>query len=89
MVILPPIHEQRDGHWAEVEPASIAPELMTEDEAVRYLRLDRSGVKRPTETLRRYRMLGLLRGTQVGRRVLYRRVELDAFLERQTEKNPR
>ncbi len=75
-----------DGTRSPSEPC---PELLTEDEAVRYLRLDTTGVRRPGETLERYRGMGLLRGTQVGRRLFYRRVELDAFLDRQTDANPR
>lgn len=71
------------------DPPEPAPELLTEQEAIRYLRLDKVGISNPSETLRRYRALGLLRGTQVSKRVLYRRVELDRFLERLTESNPR
>lgn len=37
----------------------------------------------------RYRAMGLLRGTQVSKSVFYRRVELDRFLERLTNENPR
>jgi hypothetical protein len=66
-----------------------APELMTESEAVRYLRIDTLQIKNPDETLRRYRDMGLLRATQVSNGLFYRRVELDRFLERQTEENPR
>ena len=67
------------------DPAQLCPELLTEEEAIRYLRLDVDGPKNPEATLRRYRDMGLLRGTQVGRRVRYRRVELDRFLEQQTK----
>ena len=65
------------------------PELLTSDEAVRYLRLDTLGISNPLETLRRYRDQGLLRGTQVSKSIFYRRIELDRFLERVTESNPR
>lgn len=68
---------------------SPAPELMTESEAIRYLRLDTINIKNPDETLKRYRDDGLLRATQVSKRLFYRRVELDRFLERLTEANPR
>ena len=71
------------------DPAQPCPELLTEDEAIRYLRLDTINIGNPSETLRRYRELGMLRGTQVSKRVMYLRVELDRFLERLTEQNPR
>lgn len=62
-----------------------APGLMTEAEAIRYLRLGEEGPSRPELTLRYYRERGLLKGTRVGRRIRYRRVELDRFLARITE----
>ena len=62
---------------------------MTESEAVRYLRLDCVDIADPSATLRRYRDMNLLRATQVSKRLFYRRVELDHFLERLTEENPR
>ncbi|MCP4250634.1 MAG: helix-turn-helix domain-containing protein [bacterium] len=61
------------------------PELLTEDEAIRYLRLDMGGPEKPELTLRYYREKGLLRGTKVGRRLRYRRVELDRLLQELTE----
>ncbi len=64
---------------------TLCPELLTEAEAIRYLRLDTVAIGDPTETLRRYRERRLLRATQVSRRLFYRRIELDRFLERQTE----
>jgi hypothetical protein len=71
------------------DPPRPCPEVLTEEEAVRYLRLDLIDVKEPTETLRYYRSKGLLRGTQIGKAVRYRRVELDRLLDRLTEQNPR
>ncbi len=71
------------------DPPAPCPELLTESEAVRYLRLDTVGIADPSATLRRYRDQGLLRATQVSKRLFYRRVELDRFLERVTEQNPR
>lgn len=65
------------------------PELLTQDEAIRYLRLDAICVEDPTTSLRYYRKKGLLRATQVGKSIRYRRIELDRFLERLTENNPR
>ena len=71
------------------DPPQPCPELLTEEEAVRYLRLDTITLKDPCETLRRYRERGLLRGTQVSKRVFYLRSELDRFLDRVTDENPR
>ena len=65
------------------------PELLTEGEAIRYLRLDTVGIAKPAESLRYYREKGLLRATQVSKRLFYRRVELDRLLDRLTESNPR
>ena len=63
--------------------------LLTEDEAISYLRLDTINIGDRAGTLRRYREQGLLKGTQVSKRVFYLREELDAFLRRQTQNNPR
>jgi len=58
------------------DPPTVCPELLTEEEAIRYLRLDVDGPEKPELTLRRYRDLGLLRGVQVGRNLRYRRIDL-------------
>lgn len=63
--------------------------LLTEDEAIAYLRLDTIDIADRRATLRRYREAGQLRGTQVSKRVFYLREELDAFLKRATQDNPR
>ena len=63
--------------------------LLTEPEAIRYLRLDTVNIANPSATLRRYREMGILRATQVSKRLFYLRQELDRFLERLTESNPR
>jgi hypothetical protein len=62
---------------------------MTEGEVIRYLRLDLIGIKDPSETLAYYRKRGLLRGTQIGKCVRYRRVEIERFLDEITNANPR
>jgi len=64
---------------------TLCPELLTEHEAILYLRLD--GDKNPSRTLKYYREKGLLRATTVGRHLLYRRLELERFLELQTVGN--
>ncbi len=61
------------------------PEVLTEEEAVRYLRLDIGGPKNPANTLRYYREKGKLKGTRIGNRVRYTRKQLDAFLDGVTE----
>jgi hypothetical protein len=67
----------------------LASNLLTEAEAITYLRLDTIDISDPAATLRRYRESGLLRGTQVSKRVFYLKDELDGFLKRLTEQNPR
>jgi len=71
------------------DPPQPCPEVMTESEVVRYLRLDLVDIKDPAETLGYYRRKGLLRGTQIGKCVRYRRIEVERFLEQITELNPR
>ena len=70
-------------------PPEPCPELLTEGEAVRYLRLDEIDIEDPANTLRYYRKKGLLRATQVGKCIRYRRVELEQLLEKLTDVNPR
>jgi len=65
------------------------PELLTDDEAIRFLRLDGINAENPANTLRYYRKKGFLRATQVGKCIRYRRIELEKLLERLTEANPR
>ena len=79
----------KDGNLVELVPAMPCPDLLTEEEALRYLRLDIIEVEHPHETLRRYRKQGLIRGTQVGKCVRYLKTELERFLSRITENNPR
>ena len=69
-------------------PQQLCPELLTAEEAVRYLRLDDAGGKNPERSLAYYRREWGLRATQIGRKLRYRRCELDRLLERLTEENP-
>jgi hypothetical protein len=71
------------------DPPTPCPTLLTEEEAIRYLRLDTINIENPSATLKRYRDMGLLRATQVSKRLFYLRTELDAFLQRLTDLNPR
>jgi len=65
------------------------PEVLTEDEAIRYLRLDLIDIKDPSGTLAYYRRRGLLKATQIGKALRYRRIELERFLDELTRTNPR
>lgn len=63
-------------------------ELLTPVEAAQYLRLDETGHHTPESacrTLTFWRDRRELRGTKYARRVWFRRIELDRFLERKTE----
>jgi len=62
------------------------PDLLTEPETIRFLRLDVDGPEKPEKTLQYYREKGLLRATRVGRRLRYQRKELLDFLDRITER---
>ena len=58
-----------------------APLVLTEPELIQLLRLDGpDGPKNPSESIRRYREKGLLRGVQIGRAVRYPLVEIQRFL---------
>lgn len=61
------------------------PEVMTEQEVIKLLRLDIDGPEDPEHTLGYYREKGLLRATRIGKRLRYWRKEILRFLERQTE----
>ncbi len=64
-----------------------APDLLTEAEAVRFLRLDTpGGPANPSRTLNYYLDRGQLRPTRLGRRNYYLRSELLEFLHRQTDR---
>lgn len=67
-----------DGH-GDFMPC---PELLTEDEAIRYLRLDVNGPRNPSSTLKYYRDQGVLRGIRIGRNLRYPRKELDHMIEK-------
>lgn len=61
------------------------PDLLTEEEAIRFLRLDIKGPKHPEMTLQYYRSEGLLQATRVGKRLRYLKSELLIFLDRLTQ----
>jgi hypothetical protein len=61
------------------------PEVLTEDETVRYLRLDLEGSSYPKQTLKYYRDKGELVAIRIGRRNRYRRRDLDDFLSKKSK----
>jgi hypothetical protein len=71
------------------QPGDPCPDLLTEEEAIRYLRLDTIDIKNPADTLRRCREMNMLRGTQISKKVFYRRSELDQLITNLTDANPR
>jgi len=60
------------------------PALLTEGEAIRYLRLDTLGRKDPSKTLQYYRERGLIKATRISNVNFYTRAALDEFVEEMT-----
>lgn len=56
------------------------PEVLTEDEAIRYLRIDKQKAD-AVKTLAYYRGQKLLKVTKIGKNLLYSRKALDEFIE--------
>jgi|GEM_PF-6212124 len=65
---------------AKSRPARETGEMLTTAQAVAYLKLSETGIRRPERSLHRYRKLGRLRGVRVGYQFLWPRSELDRFL---------
>ena len=65
------------------------PYVLTEQEAIRFIRLDLISVKNPDATLRRYRKDGLLQAVQISKAICYTRPELIKFVKKLMEQNPR
>lgn len=63
-----------NGGWQPV------PSMLTQAEAIRYLRLDAIDVKNPMQTLGYYRRKGL-KAVQVSKQILYKRADLDEFVD--------
>ena len=66
------------SYFADGRPV---PDLLTEEEAIQFLRLDIDGPKSPQATLKYYRDKGLLRPTPVGKMNRYQRKEILRFLD--------
>jgi len=71
------------GGWQPV------PSLMTEEEVVRFLRLDAEDGTDPAQTLARYRNAGQLVAIKVGRWNRYRRQDVENFLAQKSEQKQR
>jgi len=65
---------------------SPVPELLTEQEAISFLRLDTDGPTDPTRTLKHYRDKGLLHPTRIGKKLRYSKKELLSFIDLMTER---
>lgn len=68
---------------AYMPDGSIMPELLTEHEAVLFLRLDMEN--NPKRTLKYYRDKGQLRAVKIGTNLLYPKQELFSFINIATE----
>ena len=62
------------------------PDLLTQEEAIRVLRLDQLGLRFPKESLRYLRRTGQLGFVRVAGKILIPRDELTDYLERQRVK---
>ena len=65
------------------------PEILTEAEALRFLRVDSIGIKHPAETLRYYRKKYGLKGVQIGKALRFTIGELRKLVKRLMDENPR
>ena len=76
---------QKQYHAASFfQDGTPVPDLLTEQEAIRFLRLDVDGPKDPATTLEYYRTENRLKATRVGKRLRYLKSELLNFLDHQT-----
>lgn len=70
------------GGWQPV------PAMLTQVEAIRFLRLDAIDVKTPLQTLAYYRRKGL-KAVQVSKQILFKRADLNEFVDKMSVDNPR
>jgi len=64
-----------------------APEVMTQEEAIHFLRLDEANLKNPAITLQYYRDKGDLKGIRIGKSIRYTKEDLLTFLRNQSQKS--
>lgn len=69
------------GYFPDGTPV---PDLLTEEEAIRYLRLDTDGPADPVRSLKHYRNKGLLHPTHIGKKNKYSKKELLRFIDLMT-----
>jgi hypothetical protein len=62
------------------------PDLMTENEAITFLRLNEDGPDDPSRSLKYYRDRGLLHGTRIGKKVRYSKKSLLNFIDEMTQR---
>jgi len=63
--------------------------LLSEPEAIQWLRLDQAGVGHPEASLKRLRDRGAIRTVRLGRRVFYPVQELQRFVDSEIERGER
>ena len=62
------------------------PEVLSEEEVIKLLRLDEDGTDKSANTLKYYREKNLLRATQIGKKLRYIKQEVLNFLALLTER---
>ena len=63
-----------------------APEVMTQEDAIQFLRLNDANLKNPATTLQYYRDKGELNGIRIGKTIRYTKEDLLNFLRNQSIK---
>ena len=81
-----PISENNLFSIAFFRDGSPVPDLLTEQEAITFLRLDIDGPADPSRTLKHYRDKKLLHGTRIGKHLRYSKRELLRFIDEMTER---
>jgi len=71
------------GYFPDGKPV---PDLLTTEEAIRYLRLDTDDLVNPEQTLRYYRNKRMLHPARIGRKNKYSKKELMRFIDEMTER---
>ena len=74
--------------WLPTKPPTPCPPVLTAEEAVIYLRLDKGGAKQPLRTLEYYRASGMLPAVRLGKCTRYRIEDLQRFVASKSETAP-